>query len=450
MYGLAGSYGGYDPNFSFGGEHNQSSSAESLFQGGMLIPGSDNTASSFSSGLGGLTPWGMTYDLSAGGSDKFGKSYSWDTNVNRIVEKPFEQSTMTSGLTVTQPLLKNFWIDSTRLNIQVSRIALKKSELALKQQIMTTVANVEQAYYDLIYAREYVLVQEKALELATRLLNENRKRVEVGAMAPLDEKQAESQAATSEANLIAARNSLSTQENKVKQLMSDNFAQWATITIIPSGTLEAQLRLYDLQDSWSKGLTQRPDLLQAKLDLQKAGIQVKYNRNQLYPQLDAFVTYGWNGSGREYSDAIGDWANANRPYYSYGGKITMPLGNISARSSYKTSKAQEAQFVLSVKRLEQNIMIEIDNAVKQSQASFQAVQATRKASEYAAEALAAGQKKLENGKSTTFEVLQLQRDLTSARGDEIRALAAYNRTLSQLRFYEGATLESVGVELTLR
>jgi outer membrane protein TolC len=128
----------------------------------------------------------------------------------------------------------------------------------------------------------------------------------------------------------------------------------------------------------------------------------------------------------------------------------MPLGNISARSSYKASKAQEAQFVLSVKRLEQNIMIEIDNAVKQSQASFQAVQATRKASEYAAEALAAGQKKLENGKSTTFEVLQLQRDLTSARGDEIRALAAYNKTLSQLRFYEGATLESVGVELTLR
>jgi outer membrane protein TolC len=449
LYGLQGSYGGYDPSFNLGAQHDQSSSAESLFQGGMLIPGSDNTASSFDTGLRGLTPWGMTYDLSGGGSDRFGKSFGVDTNGN-IVTKPFESSTATTGLTITQPLLKNFWIDSTRLSIQVAKITLKKSELALKQQVMTTVATVEQAYFDLIYAREYVVVQEKAVELATRLLNENRKRVEVGALAPLDEKQAESQAASNEANLIAARNSLSIQENTVKQLMSDNFPQWASITIIPSGTLEAQRRIFNLQDSWGKGLTQRPDLLQAKLDLQKAGIQVKYTRNQLYPQLDAFVTYGWNGSGREYSDAFGDWGSGDRPYYSYGGKITFPLGNISARSNHRTSKAQESQAVLFVKRLEQNIMIEIDNAVKQSLASFEAVQATRKASEYAAEALAAGQKKLENGKSTTFEVLQLQRDLTAARGTEIQALAAYNKTLSKLRYYEGGTLEAAGVDLTLR
>ena len=449
LYGLQGSYSGYDPRFNFGAQHDQSSSAESLFQGGMLIPGSDNTASSFNTGLGGLTPWGMTYDLSGAGSDRFGKSYGVDTNGN-IITKPFESSTMTSGLTVTQPLLKNFWIDSSRLNIQVAKIAVKRSELGLKQQVMTTVAAIEQAYFDLIYAREYVVVQEKALELATRLLNENRKRVEVGAMAPLDEKQAESQAATSEAGLIAARNSLSSQENVLKRLLSDDFGKWASVTIIPSGTLEAVRSIYDLQDSWTKGLTQRPELLQAKLDLQKAGIQVKYTRNQLYPQLDAFVTYGWNGSGREYSDAFGDWGSGDRPYYSYGGKITFPLGNISARSNHRTSKAQESQAVLFVKRLEQNIMIEIDNAVKQSLASFEAVQATRKASEYAAEALAAGQKKLENGKSTTFEVLQLQRDLTAARGTEIQALAAYNKTLSKVRYYEGGTLEAAGVDLTLR
>jgi len=162
------------------------------------------------------------------------------------------------------------------------------------------------------------------------------------------------------------------------------------------------------------------------------------------------VTYGWNGSGTEYSDAFGDWGGGDRPYYSYGGKITLPLGNISARNNHRSSKAVQSQAILTVKRLEQNIMIEIDNAIKQAQSSFERVQATRKASEYAAEALAAGQKKLENGKSTTFEVLQLQRDLTSARGTEIQALAAYNKALAQLSLTEGSSLERAGVDLTLR
>src|SRR5262249_1501667 len=123
-------------------------------------------------------------------------------------------------LELRQPLLKNFWIDSTRLNIYLDKKSLQISEQQFRSQLMTTITAVEQAYYNLVYSRDFVLVQEKALELADRLLAENRKRVEVGAMAPLDEKQAESQAATSRADLLQAQASAGTAERVLKALLS--------------------------------------------------------------------------------------------------------------------------------------------------------------------------------------------------------------------------------------
>ena len=151
---------------------------------------------------------------------------------------------------------------------------------------MSTVTTVEQAYYDLIYARENVTVQEKAVELATQLVVENKKRVEVGALAPLDEKQAEAQAASSQAALIAARSALAVQENTVKQLITDDYAASAAVELQPTAPLSAPVQVFDRQISWSKGLTQRPDLLQAKLDVERQGITLKYNYNQLFPELD--------------------------------------------------------------------------------------------------------------------------------------------------------------------
>lgn len=449
LYGLNGSYGGYDPGFNFSGQHDHGNSAASIFQGGLLIPGSENVDSQFSTGLNGLTPWGMTYGLTGNASYRYGNSFGVDTN-GVITPKPYETSTTSAQLSLVQPLLKNFWIDSTRYNIQVAKNRLKYTELSLKQVIMDTATSIEQAYYDLISARQRVVVQEKAVELAQRLFEENSKRVEVGAMAPLDAKQAESQAASSEADLISARYLQSVQENKLKQIISANFSQWANISIQTVGKLEAPKQFFDLQDSWSKGLSLRPNMLQARLDLDRAGIQVKYNRNQLYPELDVFGSYGLNGSGGQYGPAFSDLGTGDRPFYSAGARISMPLGNTSARNNYRNSKAVQSQAVLSLKRLEQNIMIQIDNDIKAAQSSYQAVEATRKAREYAAEALAAGQKKLENGKSTTFEVLQLQRDLISAAGNEITALAAYNKSIAQLALDEGSTLERFKIDLTVR
>jgi outer membrane protein TolC len=446
---LEATYAGWNPNFSFEGTHGHSKSG-----GGFnptintLIAGTTADANSFNSSLGGLTPWGLNYNLQGNITESFGRAGNLDGTT-----APFDTARGSASISLAQPLLKNFWIDQTRFNIKVAKTQVKYTELGLKQSIMSVVTAVEQNYYDLIYARENVLVQEKAVELAAQLVVENRKRVEVGALAPLDEKQAESQEAATRAALIAAKTTLAVQQNNLKQLLTDDYAAQTRVDLQPSAPLRAPVHVFDRQISWSKGLTERPDVLQAKLDIERQGVTLKYNYNQLFPELDVVGSYGRGAGGlgiSEYSQAFNQISQGDQPSYTVGGLLTFPIPNTGARATYKRSKLVMEQYVIALKRLEQTVMTTIDNDVQLAQSSYQEVSATRTAREYAAEALAAEQKKLENGKSTTYTVLQMQRDLTTARGNEIKALAIYNKALAQLSLDEGATLERFGINLEMK
>jgi outer membrane protein len=444
MLGLKGAYAGYDPNFTISGGHSYNSQPGSFDPSlGTLTFGNKTDQNGFNSSLGGLLPWGLNYKLLGNVSESYG--------IVGNEERPYDQSSGQAGFQLSQPLLKNFWIDQTRLNIRVAKNRVKYSELGLKLQIMQIATAVETAYYDLIYNQQNVIVQQKAFELANQLVVENKKRVEVGAMAPLDEQQAESQAASTEAALIAARSSLAVQENQFKALISDQYSQWVGVKIEPLATLTAPRQFFNLQDSWGKGLGQRPDLLQAKLDVERQGIVVKYSQNQLFPELDVVGSYGHNAAGfSEYNQSFDQLRSGTYPYYSYGGQLTFPIGNTGARANYRSSKVTLEQLVLTLKRLEQNIMVQIDNDIKQAEASYQQVSATRAAREYAAAALDAEQKKLENGKSTTYTVLQQQRDLTTARGNEILALDNYNKALAQLSLDEATTLQRLSINVDVK
>jgi outer membrane protein TolC len=144
---------------------------------------------------------------------------------------------------------------------------------------------------------------------------------------------------------------------------------------------------------------------------------------------------------------LADLPRGRNPHYSYGVLLDIPLGNRAARARYKSAKAGQQQSLLDYKRLEQQIMVQIDDAVKFIRSSFERVEATRAARAFAQEALSAEQKKLENGKSTSFLVLQAQRDLTQRRSEEIKALADYNNALAQLAWREGTTLERHKIQM---
>jgi outer membrane protein TolC len=214
-YNLGAVYGNWDPNFTVGGTHNYNTVPGSVDAQGRSFSGTLTESDSITAGLQGLTPWGMTYSAGVNVSDTAGSRPStivttnlagfqtnvvFDTTLTNSTtfltpffatdpsRSPFQTTDGTLNLfSVRQPLLRNFWIDSTRLAILLDKKNLQISELDLRNQLISTITDVEKAYYDLISAQENIRTQKKALELADRQLTENKKRVEVGAMAPLDE-----------------------------------------------------------------------------------------------------------------------------------------------------------------------------------------------------------------------------------------------------------------------
>ena len=177
---------------------------------------------------------------------------------------------------------------------------------------------------------------------------------------------------------------------------------------------------------------------------------VRYQKNQLYPQLDLVGGYGYTASAAEFSGAFSQIGSADNPFYAVGAQLTFPLSNTGARNSYKVAKATKEQISLQLKQLQQATLIKIENAMAVAQTSLQRVTATREARLYAEAALEAEQTKLEKGKSTSFVVLQLQKDLTAARSAEIRALADYNIALARLAQNEGSTLERRKINLQVK
>jgi len=437
LYNLNAAYSGYDPSFTASGEHDYNVSGGGLNQNHQPIPTSTSDANSFRTGLGGSLPLGLQYNLSGSASDTYGAS---GTNF-------FENSGSSVSASLTQPLLKNFWIDSTRLNIRVAKNRLKYSEQGLRQQLITSVTAVATAYYELIYAQQNVQVQQEALDLAQTQLDQDNQRVQIGTLAILSVQQDKSQVAQSKANLIAAQSTLDTDQNALKNLLTDNYSQWHDTDIQPSEALMAPLKTFDLQDSWAKGMAGRPDLLQAKLNVEQQGIQLKYDQNQLFPELDLIGSFGYTGAGREFDAALDQTGEGSRPFYTYGAQLTVPLGNLGPRNQYKTAKATLQQVLLQLKQLEQNVMVQIDNAVKQAESAYQSAEATKQARIYAEAALDAETKTYAVGKATTFEVLTYQNNLTAARSQEIRALANYNESLANLAAQEGATLERYNINI---
>lgn len=442
--GLRGSYAGYDPSFTISGTHDYRLSGGGTDPATQFrLPATESDGATVKSGVLGQLPWGLNYEL-------FG---SLTETATSYLTNRSDTARGSVGVNLEQPLLKNFMIDQTRLNIAVSKNRLHYSEMGLRSKIMDVVTSVEKAYYELIAARENVKVQEKALQLAEQLLSENKKRVEVGTLAPLDEKQAESQVAARRADLLSAQQTHSVAGNALRALMSDNYRDIHGLVIEPVEKLAAPVQMFDLQQCWSKGLSQRPEFLQAKLDAEKLELQLKFNRNQLLPELALTGTYGHGAGGdlvRTFGDGLEDFRTGDKPFYSYGAKMKMPLGNRAARYTYRATKLEVEQFKLAVKKIEQGILVEIDNYVTAARVSFERVGSTREARLYAEAALEAEQKKLENGKSTSFFVLQLQKDLTTTRSGEISALADYNKALADLARSEGDTLDRRAINLQIQ
>ena len=434
--------GGYDPELSISARRaHEESAGESAgtAEGALEVLGSETDADTWKASVGGATGlWGSSYEV--GG--QLGRTKG-ERGGN-----PFDTSTGSAGVMLTQPLLKGFRSDGVRYRVRLAEGQSAEAAAQLEEKAQATLAAVESAWYSLVQAREAVRVQEEAVRLATRLYEDNARKVEIGTMSALDEKHAASQAASARADLSSARRGAAEAQNRLKGLVFGDQRGQLGVELAAAGELAAERRETDAAASGERALERRPDLLRARLALERQGLAKAHQRDQTLPALDLTAGAGWAASEEDgYGDAADRIGSMDEPYWSAGIVLTVPLGNRAERARYLQSAAAEEKARLQLREAEEAALEEAYNAAEAVATGWEKVLATREAREYAEQALEAEQRKLDSGKSTSFVVLQLQRDLTSARNGEIAALADYNRQQSALALAEGTILERLGVEL---
>lgn len=431
--GAAAARGAYDPSLTAeASRRHDETSGESAgtAEGALATVTTKSDADTYRLALGGATSLGgLRYDLSAHQGDTSG----------RRAGNPFDTSSAGVGLTLTQPLLRGFKTDETRWRVATAGMQSREAAAALERSAQELVAEVEAAWYRFVQAREVVRVQEEALALAERLLADNRRKVKIGAMAALDEKQAESQAASVRAGLSEARQAAREAENELKRVAFADARGLAGVRLAPAEPLPdaAEVRL-DVAAEMERALASRPDLRQARLALERQALAVGYHRNRKLPSLDLVLGGGFAASDE---DSAGDaWktvGEADEPYWTAGVTFSMPLGNRSARAEWQQAVAANERLEWRVRQLEEAALAEVDNAASAAASAYERLAASREARDYAERALETEQRKLDSGKSTSFVVLQLQKDLTAARQGEVDALADYHRRLSTLSLATG-------------
>src|ERR1039458_3306205 len=189
---------------------------------------------------------------------------------------------------------------------------------------MTNINATEQAYYELNYAFENVRVQEDAVLLADQLVAENVRKVKAGVLTDLDVAQSRSQKASSDAALLAARQLVIQDENNLKALITDKYREWHGVQLVPAEKLLAIPEMFDLEGSWQTAMSKRPDLLQAKVAVERSDINRRFQKNQLFPELDLTGSYGRTGLAGNLGDSYGNIHADTYPSYSYGAILSVP------------------------------------------------------------------------------------------------------------------------------
>ncbi len=454
-FSLEGAYSSYDPRLSLGVTDSHRVSKGRVNPLEFTIPTSETDSFRHNYGLNGLLPTNTRYSIGLNGSETTGISAN---------DFPFGSYGSGFFMSLTQPLLRGAWSgDSVRMNIKIAKQQVEASGLDVKQQIIQTVSAVETAFYNLIADRQNLTIAENSLKNAQEDLRIMKVKTEVGTEAKTRLPQLEAEVFSRQASLISVKNSYTTKVNTLISLISDNFAEVLDNELTPVGELNPIQTVFSRTDSWDKALSNRPDILASKIDLERANIMLKYNKNQLYPQLDLIGSYGLSGSDNavtsfnnnkpyisrpaSFENAFRDIRQADYPNYSVGIRLNIPIPNRSARANYKTAQIQNERALLQHKRLEQNIMVEIDRLIRSAESNFERIESTNKA-------VAAGELAVKNertlrdeGASTDFVVLRAERDLTSRRYSEIRAKADYLIALVELAASEASILDKHGINV---
>jgi outer membrane protein TolC len=452
-FALAALESNYQPTFTSNfGLRSQTSFARSQTAGGAVLTTETLTGNT-----------GFTQNMRFGGG-----SYSVTFNNNRqaqsdafAIRNPAINANFNA--TYVQPLLRSFRIDGTRAQLQITRLNQEISETQLRATIVRTLANVRNAYWDLLYAIQAQEVAERSLALATKLVEDNQARVEVGTLAPLDVVQAQAEQANRRQAVATTTAATRTGELALKRLIVNGTEDplWpATIEPVDRPTFSSET--IDVAAAVRRALGNRTDLDTSRRTLEANNISLRNLSDQRLPALDLTAQYGAAGIGgpelirggstiggdvigvREsgYFDALRILTNRDAPTWNFAVNFSYPIGASSADANLARARLQQRQTIAQARQLELAIATEVTNAALQVEANRERWQAASVARELAELRTEAEQSRFDVGLSTNFFVVQAQRDLRDAQNAELRALLDYRQ--AQVEFERVQEIPSAG------
>ena len=370
------------------------------------------------------------------------------------------------ALSYTQPLLRGRRIDPQRRQLLVSQLNRDISDVDLRETIANTLADVRSAYWDLVYASASVDVQRQALELAEQLVRENRIRVEIGTLAPIDVVQARSEAAARRQSLAEAEQQLRSAELALKQLIvagTDDELWNAEINAVEQPLLDQAP--IDVEAAIRTALDARTDIDRTRHQQDINTVTLQNLANATLPALDVVGSFRLQGQGGTqlisgalggpalvsipggYGDALADILVLDYPVWNVQLQLSYPLGNSAQKAAHARARLQVQQTRAQLRQIELQIAAEVTNAALQIVGVRERIEAARAARELAEEQLAAEESKFEVGTSTNFFIVQAQRDLATARDTELRAILDYQNAVIEFERVQQTSLGRAGISI---
>ena len=372
------------------------------------------------------------------------------------------------NVSITQPLLKNFLMNDDKRQIELSVVNNDATQASTLSTVSTTLASVEDAYWDLLAAWRNVAIQEDALHQSVLQQQSNVRLAKRGAAAPIDAVESSTQVAVYQEDVFSALQTVSELQNQLKSLIVTDPGDpiWRA-NLVPTSAVLSLPQTPSVQSLLASAMKNRPEVRQAMDEQKQADINKAYAKNQLLPQADLQLTYNGNGFAGTASPPLGGifgtatpppyydgaygqaFANSGRfATYSAGIQVSLPIGNNTARGAL--SAANEQEHVATVQRLgtAERIQYEVRNAVQAYQAALARLFAARQAREAASEVLASEERKFRNGESTTFLVNQRQVEFVQNEGLELQAQTDLNKAVVELQRVDGSILSQNGVSLS--
>lgn len=450
-FGIVAEKSRFDPVFKFRGELREDNSPiNSQLIGGIGSSGPGgvpeipspsgfpqffNDSRSFNTSLNTLLPTGAIFGLEY----NFVRSFISPNPFNAI--NPASNSYFEAK--ITQPILKNFGIFKTMSPIYIARNNKKISLLQFKKTAIDILNLSQTAYWNLVKAIEDERVSKVSLKRALDLLEKNRIQIEIGTLASIELVQAEEGVASQEEMVIVAENSVKDREDELKQILNiSNSPMISDVSIIPQDKALFEITTTDLDEAIKIAIENRPDLLEKKIEIENAKINVKQKKNEVLPQLDLIAGVRYSGLGSDFDDSNEGLYSEEFQGEFFGLNFEAPIGLRASRSKYKTAKLQAQQAELNIKKKEIDIVVEVRKAVRHIHTNIQRVNATEKAFELGQRRLDAEEKKYEVGRSTSLEVLRAQERLAIAEGNENKAIIDYNISLKNLEAAQGTLLKN--------